>query len=156
MVLNFRSLPSLDLGGKDPSSSSLGAMVFSKLMGKSPGGKETEEEDDDDDEEELEDVSAASSAVPGKTWENLLNWTPEYALLAGVFRDIAELPHNLQMAAGAAGEAQPEVAADPVMVMVASMPPPVPPGGIRGGLRPAPVGLDRQFGGGDANAEEYI
>ena len=78
-------------------------MVFSKLMGKSPGGKETEEEDDDD-EEELEDVTAASSAVPGKTWENLLNWTPEYALLAGVFRDIAELPHNLQMAA-AAGEA---------------------------------------------------
>ena len=136
-------------------------MVFSKLMGKSPGGKETEEEDDDDDDEELEDVTAASSAVPGKTWENLLNWTPEYALLAGVFRDIAELPHNLQMAAaaGAAGEAvQPEVAADVAERAVNSnfMPPPVPPGGIRGGLRPAPVGLDRQFGGGDANAEEYI
>ena len=139
-------------------------MVFSKLMGKAPGaggGKETEEEDDDDDEEELEDVTAASSAVPGKTWENLLNWTPEYALLAGVFRDIAELPHNLQMAAaGAAGEAlQPEVAmtaADHAAGNANFMPPPLPPGGIRGGLRPAPVGLDRQFGGGDANAEEYI
>ena len=135
-------------------------MVFSKLMGKSPGGKETEEEDDDDDEEELEDVTAASSAVPGKTWENLLNWTPEYALLAGVFRDIAELPHNLQMAA-AAGEAQfpgPEVAADPAERAgnLNFMPPPLPPGGMRGGMRPAPVGLDRQFGGGDANAEEYI
>ena len=141
----------LDVGGKDPTASSLGAMVFSKLMGKSPGGKETEEEDDDD--EDLEDVTAATSAVPGKTWENLLNWTPEYTLLAGVFRDIAELPHNLQLAA-AAGEAQPDVAADPVIM--ASMPPPVPPGGIRGGQRPAPVGLDRQFGGGDANAEEYI
>ena len=128
--------------------------MFSKLMGKSPGaGKETEE-DDDDDEEELEDVTAASSAVPGKTWENLLNWTPEYALLAGVFRDIAELPHNLQTAA--AGEAgQPDMPEERARISD-FMPPPVPPGGIRGGLRPAPVGLDRQFGGGDANAEEYI
>ncbi len=29
----------------------------------------------------------------GKTWESLLSWTPDYASLSGVFRDIAELPH---------------------------------------------------------------
>ncbi len=30
----------------------------------------------------------------GKTWESLLSWSPNYQSLAGVFRDIAELPHG--------------------------------------------------------------
>ncbi len=111
-------------------------MVFSKLMGKSAGGKETEEEEDD---EELEDVAASASAMPGKTWESLLNWQPDYTSFAGVFRDIAELPHTLQ-----AGDAH---------TLPAEMhPPPL----SRDGFRPAPVGLDRQFGGGDNAEEQYI
>lgn len=122
---------------KDISDTSLGAMVFSKLMGKSAGGKETEEDDDD----ELEDVTSSSSGVPGKTWESLLNWLPDYTSFAGVFRDIAELPHSLQAAGG-------EQLNSP---LENHTPPP-----LSRAPRPAVYGLDRQFGGGEANEEQYI
>merc|ERR1711860_294033 len=31
-----------------------------------------------------------------KTWESLLSWIPDYNTFSGVFRDIAELPHETE------------------------------------------------------------
>ena len=65
-----------------------GGMVFNRLVspqnGKSGSANKPESSDEDLD-----------YALPeGKTWENLLSWTPSYSTFSGVFCDIAELPHS--------------------------------------------------------------
>lgn len=109
---------------KDMSDASLGAMVFNKLI----GGSENKEEDEEDDDDE---AVMPSAGPPGKTWESLLNWMPDYSSFAGVFRDIAELPHS----SSSGGSANNSL--DPVM------------------CRPTPVGLDHQMTEA-RNEEEYI
>ena len=37
--------------------------------------------------------SGRSSSTNAKSWEHLLTWWPDYESFAGVFKDIAELPH---------------------------------------------------------------
>merc|ERR1711994_333055 len=45
---------------------------------------------DEDDEEDLIRPPRPDS----RSWENLLTWWPDYESFAGVFKDIAELPHE--------------------------------------------------------------
>ena len=44
---------------------------------------------DEDDEEDILRPPRPDS----RSWENLLTWWPDYESFAGVFKDIAELPH---------------------------------------------------------------
>ena len=99
--------------------SSGGAMVFSKLIDMGPDSKErrknrsrnnrrhnnyhssdgSEEMDDDDDDEDLDQrmrsrPNSTTSGGGARSWEHLLTWWPDYESFAGVFKDIAELPHE--------------------------------------------------------------
>ena len=44
------------------------------------------------DEDEEEDI-LRPPRPDSRSWENLLTWWPDYESFAGVFKDIAELPH---------------------------------------------------------------
>ncbi|XP_040574168.2 LOW QUALITY PROTEIN: cadherin-related tumor suppressor-like [Lepeophtheirus salmonis] len=70
-------------------------LAFSKLMGLEPenNGYFRDASDEDDDEDEHFPRSRPSSRGV-RSWESLLSWTPDYESFSGVFRDIAELPHN--------------------------------------------------------------
>merc|ERR1719189_1078278 len=98
--------------------SSGGAMVFSKLIDMGPDSKDRRknrsrsnrrhnnyhssdgsEEMDDDDEEELDHrirsrPNSTTNNGGARSWEHLLTWWPDYESFAGVFKDIAELPHE--------------------------------------------------------------
>jgi len=97
--------------------SSGGAMVFSKLIDMGPDSSRRKnrsrnnrrhnnyhssdgsEEMDDDEEEDLDQRirSRPNSTTNGggsRSWEHLLTWWPDYESFAGVFKDIAELPHE--------------------------------------------------------------
>lgn len=71
-------------------------MNFSKLMDIAPPTSRSSSSrrryrtsDEDDDEQELRPPRPDST----RSWENLLTWWPDYESFAGVFKDIAELPH---------------------------------------------------------------
>ena len=97
--------------------SSGGAMVFSKLIDMGPDSSRRKnrsrsnkrqnnyhssdgsEEMDDDDEEELDHrirsrPNSTTNNGGARSWEHLLTWWPDYESFAGVFKDIAELPHE--------------------------------------------------------------
>merc|ERR1712141_928396 len=59
----------------------------------------SEEMDDDEEEEGIDQrmSSRPNSTTNGggaRSWEHLLTWWPDYQSFAGVFKDIAELPHE--------------------------------------------------------------
>ena len=71
-------------------------MVFSKLMDLGPtqpsrpsSSRQRFRTSDEDDEEDLIRPPRPDS----RSWEHLLTWWPDYESFAGVFKDIAELPH---------------------------------------------------------------
>ena len=100
--------------------SSGGAMVFSKLIDMGPDssrkksrtrnnrrhknyhssdGSEEMDDDDEDDEEDFDKrlrsrPNSTTSGGGARSWEHLLTWWPDYESFAGVFKDIAELPHE--------------------------------------------------------------
>merc|ERR1711953_608710 len=76
-------------------------MVFSKLMDLGPShpsrpssrpssSRQRFRTSDEDDEEDLIRPPRPDS----RSWEHLLTWWPDYESFAGVFKDIAELPHE--------------------------------------------------------------
>ena len=95
-----------------------GAMVFSKLIDMGPDSSRrknrarnnrrhnnyhssdgSEEMDDDEEEEDLDQrmrsrPNSTTSGGGARSWEHLLTWWPDYQSFAGVFKDIAELPHE--------------------------------------------------------------
>ena len=84
------STKGLDNGASEP-------MNFRKLMdiGPAPTSRSSSSRrryrtsDEDEDEDSLKPPRPDS----GRSWENLLTWWPDYESFAGVFKDIAELPH---------------------------------------------------------------
>ena len=69
-------------------------MSFSKLMDIGPNSRPASSRrrcrtSDEDEEEDLLRPPRPDS----RSWENLLTWWPDYESFAGVFKDIAELPH---------------------------------------------------------------
>ena len=71
-------------------------MVFSKLMDLGPSqssrpssSRQRFRTSDEDEEDDLIRPPRPDS----RSWENLLTWWPDYESFAGVFKDIAELPH---------------------------------------------------------------
>jgi len=81
-------------GGTILDSSVPEGMVFSKLAS-SPPPPPPPPNMVSGDSSSLSDVGDTTPLAHGKTWESLLSWTPTYTSLAGVFRDIAELPHSM-------------------------------------------------------------
>ena len=71
---------------------SRGGMIFNKLI-----DNDIISEDEDDSLLEKHEGGVGENLIQSNdkgTWEQILNWFPEYLQLAGVFKDIAELPHN--------------------------------------------------------------
>ena len=71
-------------------------MNFSKLMdigpptSRSSSSRRRYRTSDEDDEE---DILRPLPRPDSRSWEHLLTWWPDYESFAGVFKDIAELPH---------------------------------------------------------------
>jgi len=82
------STKGLDNGANEP-------MNFSKLMdigpptSRSSSSRRRYRTSDEDEEEDILRPPRPDS----RSWENLLTWWPDYESFAGVFKDIAELPH---------------------------------------------------------------
>jgi len=86
-----------DSNGKEHQLSANEPMNFSKLMdlGPVPTSRSSSSRRPyrTSDEEELEDDILRPPRPDSRAWENLLTWWPDYESFAGVFKDIAELPH---------------------------------------------------------------
>merc|ERR1712083_425370 len=82
------STKGLDNGANEP-------MNFSKLMdigpptSRSSSSRRRYRTSDEDEEEDILRPPRPDS----RSWENLFTWWPDYESFAGVFKDIAELPH---------------------------------------------------------------
>ena len=90
---------------KDFDASNGSAMVFSKLIDfpdakskKRAAPQRRNYDSSDATDEDVDDLDArrptSTTSLGGKSWEHLLTWWPDYESFAGVFKDIAELPHT--------------------------------------------------------------